>query len=324
MPVTSYLRARRRGRWSWHAGRVAVAGAALAAAAIAGSGGTPGGSAAHAVIATGATPAATMAQPSGQAPSATTSAAASAAATAPSRAPRRVVHTMSMDAPIQGGLTAHQEQALSARLVAAHRDAPLAGRSGYWTPAMAHTAVARARSWLGMPYSWAGGDATGPTTGRCDVHNGGDLDCHVVGFDCSGLAMYAWGPYASLPHLASAQRQAGAFHPTLAQLRPGDLVFFSAYLPGGTGHVAIYTGHGRVIEAPQSGSVIRRSTLSALMADDGTYRGAVRPLTGATPTLGTPQHTVSTLGGVVTLHGANLAQVSAVHLGGATVRSFYT
>ncbi|MBE7190549.1 IPT/TIG domain-containing protein, partial [Jatrophihabitans endophyticus] len=39
---------------------------------------------------------------------------------------------------------------------------------------------------------------------------------------------------------------------------------------------------------------------------------------------GTPQHTVSTLGGVVTLHGANLAQVSAVHLGGATVRSFYT
>ena len=229
---------------------------------------------------------------------------------------------MSMDAPIQGGLTAHQEQALSDRLLSAHRSTPSASPSEFWTPAMGRTAVARAATWLGMPYSWAGGNASGPTRGRCERGNGGDLDCHVIGFDCSGLAMYGWGPYAALPHLASAQRDAGAFHPTLAQLRPGDLVFFSGYLPQGTGHVAIYAGHGHVIEAPQSGSVIRVSTLAAVLADDGVYRGAVRPLTAATPTLSASAETVSGPGAVVTLRGAHFAGVDAVHLDGVDVSQF--
>jgi cell wall-associated NlpC family hydrolase len=247
---------------------------------------------------------------------------APAAATASPVALRTAVHTMSMDAPIQGGLTAHQEQALSARLLSTHQSPAAAPQSEYWTPAMGRSAVARARSWLGMPYSWAGGSASGPTSGRCDPGTGGDLDCHVVGFDCSGLTMYAWGAYVSLPHLAAAQqRDAGIFHPTLEQLLPGDLVFFSGYLPGGTGHVAIYTGHGMVIEAPQSGAVVRRSALADLMAADG-YRGAVRPLTGQTPTLTVPRVAVPAAGGTLTLHGGHLANVDAVHLGGVTVRQF--
>ncbi len=245
-----------------------------------------------------------------------------AAGPASASVPHTAVHTMSMDAPIQGGLTAHQEQALSARLLAAHQDATTAPRRRYWTPAMGRTAAARAQSWLGMPYSWAGGDAAGPTPGQCDAGTGGDLDCHVVGFDCSGLVMYAWGAYAALPHLADAQRAAGAFHPSLKQLLPGDLVFFSAYLPGGTGHVAIYLGKGMVVEAPQSGSVIRRASLADLMAADGTYRGAVRPLTGQTPTLSAPRATVPRTGGTVTLRGAHLAGVTAVHLGTVVVRHF--
>lgn len=240
---------------------------------------------------------------------------------APGAPPRTVARTMSMDAPIQGGLTAHQEQTLSTRLLSSHRVASAAPQGEYWTPAMGRSAVTRAESWLGMPYSWAGGGATGPTAGRCDPGNGSDLDCHVVGFDCSGLTMYAWGTYLALPHLADTQQEAGAFHPALTQLLPGDLVFFSAYLPGGTGHVAIYTGSGMVIEAPQSGSVIRRSTLSDAMAEGGVYRGAVRPLTGQTPTLTAPRVAVRA-GGVVTLHGAHLAGVDAVHLGGVTVRQF--
>jgi hypothetical protein len=172
-----------------------------------------------------------------------------------------------------------------------------------------------------MPYSWAGGAASGPTHGQCASGTGGDLDCHVVGFDCSGLMMYAWGAYLSLPHLAAAQQSAGLFHPTRAQLRPGDLVFFSAYLPNGVGHVAIYTGDGMVIEAPQSGAVVRRSALADLIAFDG-YRGAVRPLTGPTPTLTAPQAAVPSAGGMVTVRGEHLAHVTAVQVGGATVHEF--
>src|SRR3954469_8736338 len=247
---------------------------------------------------------------------------ARAAAPAPAALPRAAVQTMSMDAPIQGGLTAHQEQALSARLLSAHQIAATATRSEYWTPAEGRSAVARAQSWLGMPYSWAGGDASGPTLGQCDPGTGADLDCHVVGFDCSGLMMYAWGAYVGLPHLADAQRHAGAFHPTLKQLLPGDLVFFSGYLPGGTGHVAIYAGDGMVIEAPQSGSVIRRSALAQAMATDGVYRGAVRPMTSETPTLTALRRAVPPAGGTVTLRGAHLANVDAVHLDRVTVRRF--
>jgi hypothetical protein len=229
---------------------------------------------------------------------------------------------MSLDTPIQGGLTAHQEQALSARLVHAHKTPTAAPRSAYWTPAMGRSAVARAESWLGMPYSWAGGSASGPTQGQCDPGTGGDLDCHVVGFDCSGLMMYAWGAYMSLPHLASAQQQvAGSFHPTRKQLLPGDLVFFSGYIPGGTGHVAIYIGDGMVIEAPESGAVVHRTSLADLITYDA-YRGAVRPLTAQTPTLIAPHGAVPNAGGTVTLHGRYLAHANAVHIGGATVRHF--
>ena len=167
-----------------------------------------------------------------------------AAGPASASVPHTAVHTMSMDAPIQGGLTAHQEQALSARLLAAHQDARRRHRRGTGHRRWA-APPSRGRS-RGSACRTPGPVATHPDRrpGRCDPGTGGDLDCHVVGFDCSGLAMYAWGAYAALPHLADAQRAAGAFHPTLKQLLPGDLVFFSAYLSGGTGHVAIYPAAG--------------------------------------------------------------------------------
>lgn len=113
-------------------------------------------------------------------------AAAQAAAPALGVLPRAAVHLMSMDAPIQGGFSAHQEQTLSARLLSAHQIAASAPQAEYWTPAMGRSAVARAESWLGMPYSWAGGNAAGPTPGQCVPDGGSDLDCHVVGFDCQG------------------------------------------------------------------------------------------------------------------------------------------
>ena len=316
---------RRSTGWAWLLALVLLAAAAICAAA------SSNGSAPASARAVSAQPSPSPAPglgpvqadaPAGaNAPAATRSAAQAAQPQAAARTGAAVA-AASMDTPIQGGLTVHQEQALSAQLVSAHQDAPAAPRSAYWTPAQGRTAVARAQSWIGMPYSWAGGNASGPTLGRCAPGTGGDLDCHVVGFDCSGLTMYAWGPYTTLAHLADAQRSAGAFHPTVDQLLPGDLVFFSGYLPGGTGHVAIYAGDGMVIEAPQSGSVTRLSTLATLMAEDGVYRGAVRPLTGQTPTLVAPRGAVASKGGTITLRGAHLAGVDTVYLGGITVRRF--
>jgi cell wall-associated NlpC family hydrolase len=316
---------KRSARQSWLLIRVAlITSVALGAAAL------PGGSP-HAAARVAAAPVsrpvavATAAAHGRLVPQASTpaeaQAQAQAAAAAPDAPPRTVVHTMSLDAPIQGGLTAHQEQALSARLRAAHQTPAAAPQSEYWTPAMGLSAVARADSWLGMPYSWAGGDSSGPTPGRCDTGTGGDLDCHVIGFDCSGLTMYAWGAYLSLPHLAAAQSAAGGFHPTVKQLLPGDLVLFSGYIPGGTGHIAVYAGSGMVIEAPQSGAVVHRAALADLIAEDG-YRGAVRPLTGPTPTLTAPGVAVPAAGETLTLHGQHLAGVDAVHVGGMTVRQF--
>lgn len=231
-----------------------------------------------------------------------------------------------MDSPIMGGLTAHQEQRISARIRAQHRGVYIAPWSRHWTPAMGRTAAARARSWLGLPYSWAGGNGSGPTTGVC-AHNGGDLDCHVVGFDCSGLSLYTWSPYEQLVHYAATQHgEAGRFHPTIGQLMPGDLVFFSGYIPNGIGHVAVYVGHGMVIEAAQSGTLITRARLVDVIAASGQYRGATRPMStgrqGPVPRITSITKDVSSAGGYVRITGRHLSTTTAVYVGGRMVYSF--
>ncbi|WP_375492097.1 IPT/TIG domain-containing protein [uncultured Jatrophihabitans sp.] len=231
-----------------------------------------------------------------------------------------------MNSHIQGGLTGHQEQQISARVRHAHHGVYVAPRAGRWTAAMGVTAVSRARSWLGIPYSWAGGNSRGPSKGVC-AHNGGDLDCHIIGFDCSGLSLYSWAPYRALAHSAATQRgQAGRFHPSIGQLVPGDLVFFSGYIAGGVGHVAIYEGNGNVIEAPESGSVVRRSRLVDVIAGSGVYRGATRPTSsgkqapGPALTFRTAQ--LPTSGGYLTLKGRNLSTATTVVVAGKTYYSF--
>jgi peptidoglycan DL-endopeptidase RipA len=48
-------------------------------------------------------------------------------------------------------------------------------------------------------------------------------------------------------------------HIPLEQLRPGDLVFFAHNTanPMSIHHVGIYVGHGRMIDAPHTGAVVR-------------------------------------------------------------------
>jgi peptidoglycan DL-endopeptidase RipA len=152
---------------------------------------------------------------------------------------------------------------------------PSAPSGGSWTAARGRAAANRALSQLGMPYAWAGGGVGGPSRGVCDSSNGAPNDCNVRGFDCSGLAMFAWG--RGWAHYAATQfTQAGSVHPSLGNLRPGDLLFWSFNgRISGIHHVAIYIGNGNIIQAPESGSYVMVSSMYA----PGAIFGATRPLT---------------------------------------------
>lgn len=152
---------------------------------------------------------------------------------------------------------------------------PSAPTGGGWTAAKGMRAVRRAYSTLGTPYAWAGGGQYGPSYGVCDASNGAPNDCYVDGYDCSGLAMYAWG--RSWDHYAATQYyQAGSYHPGAGNLMPGDLIFWSTNgTVGGIHHVAVYKGGGQIIEAPYSGGYVQVAPLY----EYGSFFGATRPLT---------------------------------------------
>jgi cell wall-associated NlpC family hydrolase len=118
------------------------------------------------------------------------------------------------------------------------------------------TVINRAMSQLGVPYAWGGGNAYGPTRG---IRDGGVADSYgdynKIGFDCSGLMIYAFaGAGFRLPHYSGYQARAGRRVP-LSQKAPGDMLFWATR--GRIHHVALYIGNGRMIEAPYSGSRVR-------------------------------------------------------------------
>ncbi|MCV7084118.1 NlpC/P60 family protein, partial [Mycolicibacterium insubricum] len=101
----------------------------------------------------------------------------------------------------------------------------------------------------GTPYSWGGGNASGPT-------NGIDSGAGTVGFDCSGLVLYSFaGVGIQLPHYSGSQYNMGRKIPS-AEMRRGDVIFYG---PGGSQHVTIYLGDGQMLEAPYTGSVVKVS-----------------------------------------------------------------
>ncbi len=124
----------------------------------------------------------------------------------------------------------------------------------------AQVAIAAARSQLGVPYSWGGGTASGPSMGF-------GAGAGIRGFDCSGLTLYAYAQAGvSLSHLTWDQMRQGQVVP-LSQIAPGDLVFY-----WGGGHEALYIGGGQVIHAPRTGDVVRYGSLYM-----GTPELVVRP-----------------------------------------------
>jgi peptidoglycan DL-endopeptidase RipA len=109
--------------------------------------------------------------------------------------------------------------------------------------------IRRAMSQLGVPYSWGGGNANGPSRGI-------DGGANTVGFDCSGLMLYAFaGVGIKLDHYSGSQYNAGRKIPS-SQMRRGDLIFYG---PNASQHEAMYLGNGQMLEAPYTGSTVKVS-----------------------------------------------------------------
>jgi cell wall-associated NlpC family hydrolase len=99
------------------------------------------------------------------------------------------------------------------------------------------TAVAFSAQQLGVPYRW-GGTGTG-------------------GYDCSGLVQAAYRAAGiAIPRTAQDQFDAGPVLTPATGVEPGDLVFFGTSAAD-VGHVGILVGDGEMIDAPDTGTVVR-------------------------------------------------------------------
>jgi NlpC/P60 family len=99
--------------------------------------------------------------------------------------------------------------------------------------------VAEAHKFIGDPYVYG---AAGPKA-----------------FDCSGLVYYSMRQLGdnSVPRTSEAQWK-WSQHISYGDLRPGDLIFMQ--FPGDNaspGHVVIYAGNNRIIQAPQPGQNVQ-------------------------------------------------------------------
>lgn len=103
-------------------------------------------------------------------------------------------------------------------------------------PTPGEKVVSIAASYIGTPYRYGGDSPQG-------------------GFDCSGLVFYSFEQMGlKVPRTAAEQRKA-AERVKRSHLEPGDLVFFRNSR-GRVDHVGIYSGDGKFIHAPKTGSVV--------------------------------------------------------------------
>ncbi|MFF4242143.1 NlpC/P60 family protein [Actinomadura geliboluensis] len=156
-------------------------------------------------------------------------------------------------------------EARKARSAFAGSGAPATGLTS--SAARGAIAARAALKWLGTPYAWGGGNMFGPSQGFAQ-------GAGTVGFDCSGLAMYAWDKAGvRLDHWTGTQWTSGP-HVSTSALRPGDLVFFATDSsdPATIHHVGIYIGDDQMVEAPYTGAEVRVSSIHR-----GDLIGATRP-----------------------------------------------
>jgi murein DD-endopeptidase len=86
------------------------------------------------------------------------------------------------------------------------------------------------------------------------------------GFDCSGLVQFAYLAAGLAVPRTTADQFRAAHDVKIGRLAPGDLLFFRIDSREIT-HVGIYTGDGRFVHAPQTGSKVEVRAL-----DDAWYR----------------------------------------------------
>ena len=102
--------------------------------------------------------------------------------------------------------------------------------------------AASATALIGTPYHFGGADEGG--------------------FDCSGLALYVHERAGiAIPRTAAEQQRAARAVP-LAQILPGDLLFFHVRRHG-IDHVGIYVGSGHFVHAPHAGVAVAAGDLSS-------------------------------------------------------------
>jgi len=125
----------------------------------------------------------------------------------------------------------------------------------------------------GYPYCFDGGDINGPTVGITDHGSDGSYsNCSQigrVGFDCTGLSLYAvyqGTGNAALSHDGhQAQSGGGQVIGSAAQLQPGDIVYFDYNASHGLSyidHSGIYVGGGNVLSAVSEKWGIRTESIA--------------------------------------------------------------
>ena len=130
--------------------------------------------------------------------------------------------------------------------------------------------IAATEKYVGLPYVWGGNDAS-------------------VGLDCSSFVQHAFRDVGiDLPRVTWDQMKQGTPVASMADAKPGDLLFsFDG------GHVSIYLGNGKAIDAPQPGDTIKVrdawendsniTTIRRILPDEPTVQaaGGVGTATGA-------------------------------------------